>query len=258
MIRKFTYNDIDSLKQIVEDWKDDLAAIYIEPITLEYPKKNFVKQVQKIAKDNGSVLIFDEVVTGFRYSLGGAQEFLGVNADITTFGKGMANGMPLAAITGKQKIMEKFSDIFYSTSYGGESLSLAAFLAVVEELETKPVLEHIAKYSKLLYSEFNKISNELEINMKMEGTDIRSVINYRDKKNQISLLLKSLFYQETIKKGILFGPGAVLLSYSHSQKDMKKTLEICEDSMKQMKKIENSKNPKKFLKGQPIRPVMTF
>ena len=258
MIRKFSYNDIESLKIIVEDWKDDLAAIYIEPITLEYPKNNFLQKVKKIAKDNGSVLIFDEVVTGFRYALGGAQEYLNVTADISTFGKGMANGMPMAAITGKQKIMEKFSDIFYSTTYGGEALSLAACSAVINEMSEKPVLKHISKLSKNLYSEFNKIAKELDVNIKIEGTDIRSVINYYDKQNRPSLILKSLFYQETIKNGILFGPGAVLLSYSHTQNDIKKTLEVCENAMKHMKKIENSKNLKKYLKGNPIKPVMTF
>jgi len=258
LIKKFNYNDVESLKLIIENWKDDLAAIYIEPITLEYPQKNFLINVKKLAKKIGAVLIFDEVVTGFRYALGGAQEYLNVKADITTFGKGMANGMPLAAITGKQEIMQKFTDIFYSTTYGGEALSLAACSAVIDEMLEKPVLKHISKLSKNLYSEFNKIAKELDVNIKMEGTDIRSVINYCNNQNRPSLILKSLFYQETIKNGILFGPGAVLLSYSHTQNDVKKTLAVCENAMKHMKKIENSKNPKKYLKGNPIKPVMTF
>ena len=258
LIKKFDYNNIESLKLIVEDWKDDLAAIYIEPITLEYPKNNFLKKVKKIAKDNGSILIFDEVVTGFRYALGGAQEFLNVRADITTFGKGMANGMPLAAITGKQEIMQKFADIFYSTTYGGEALSLAACSAVIDEMLEQPVLKHISKLSNYLYNEFNKLSLESNVNIKMEGTDIRSVINYRDQKNNISLLHKSLFYQETIKNGILFGPGAVLLSYSHTKKDIDKTLEISEKAMHKLKKIEKNKNPQKLLYGKQIKPVMTF
>lgn len=258
LIKKFTYNDIDSLKLIAEDWKDDLAAVYIEPITLEYPTKNFLSDVKKLAKKIGAVLIFDEVVTGFRYALGGAQEFLNVKADIATFGKGMANGMPLAAITGKQEIMQKFSDIFYSTTYGGETLSLAACSAVIDEMTEKPVLKHISKLSKYFYSEFNKLSLESNVNIKMEGTDIRSMINYRDQKNNVSLILKSLFYQETIKNGILFGPGAALLSYSHSKKDVDKTLEISEKAMHKLKKIEKNKNLLKLLKGKPIKPVMTF
>lgn len=258
LIKKFSYNDIESLKIIAENWKDELAAVFIEPITLEYPKKNFLKDVKKIAKKIGAVLIFDEVVTGFRYSIGGAQEYLGIDADIATFGKGMANGMPLAAITGKEEIMRKFSDIFYSTTYGGETLSLAACSAVIDEITEKPVINHIYKLSKYLYHEFNKLASESGINIKMEGTDIRSIINYRDNKDNVSLMHKSLFYQETIKNGILFGPGAVLLSYSHTKKDVEKTLEISEKAMKKMKNIEKKKNLQKLLNGKPIKSVMTF
>jgi glutamate-1-semialdehyde 2,1-aminomutase len=258
MIKKFNFNDIESLKIITENWKDDLAAIYIEPIVLEYPKKDFLKNVKKIAKNIGAVLIFDEVVTGFRYSIGGAQELLNIKSDITVLGKGMANGMPLAAITGKQEIMEKFSDIFYSTSYGGETLSLAACSAVIDELQDKPVINHISKLSNYFYTEFNKLSTELNINVKMEGTDVRSIINYRDKKKEISLLHKSYFYQEMIKQGVLFGPGAVLLSYSHSKNDVDKTLEICKKTLSKIKKIKDEKDFKKLLKGNPIKPVMTF
>ena len=258
LIRKFNFNEIESLKIITEEWKDELATIFIEPITFEYPKNNFLHDVKKISKKIGAILIFDEVVTGFRYSLGGSQEFLNIEADIATFGKGMANGMPLAAITGKHEYMEKFSDIFYSTTYGGETLSLAACSAVIDELLEKPVIPHILNYSKYFYNEFNNLAKENGVSIKMEGTDVRSVINYRDGNGKISFILKSLFYQETIKKGILFGPGAVLLSYSHSKKDIDKTLEICGNAMKKMKKIEKIKNPEKFLNGNPIKPVMTF
>ena len=88
MIKKFEYNNIESLKKIFDESKDQIAAVYIEPITLEYPKKNFLSNVKKLAKKNGAVLIFDEVVTGFRYANGGAQEFLGIEADLA-FGLGL-------------------------------------------------------------------------------------------------------------------------------------------------------------------------
>jgi glutamate-1-semialdehyde 2,1-aminomutase len=258
MIKKFNFNDIESLKIIAEEWKDDLAAIYIEPIMLEYPEKSFLKNVKKIAKNIGAVLIFDEVVTGFRYSLGGAQEFLNIKADITALGKGMANGMPLAAITGKQEIMEKFNDIFYSTTYGGETLSLAACSAVIDEFQEKPVINHITKLSSYFYHKFNELTNELDMNVKMEGTDVRSVINYRDTKGNISLLHKSCFYQEMINQGILFGPGAVLLSYSHSKNDIDVTLDSCRNALLKIKKYEQKHDLNKLLKGNKIKPVMTF
>ena len=232
MTKKFVFNNIESLKKIFDEYGDEIAAVYVEPITLEFPKDNFLQKVKQLARKYGALLIFDEVVTGFRYAKGGAQEYLKIDADIVVFGKGIANGMPLGAITGKSQFMEKFNDIFYSTTYGGETLSLAAASAVLNEIDTKPVIEHLWKLGRCFTDSFNQISSELSVDIKIEGTPIRSVINCRDNSGNISLLVKSLFYQETVRRGILFGPGAVFFSYSHTSKDVKKTLSICEESMK--------------------------
>ena len=132
--------------------------------------------MKQLAHKHGSILIFDEVVSGFRLANGGAQEFLKTEADLAVFGKGIANGMPLGAITGKRKFMEKFNDIFFSTSYGGETLSLAAGMAVIQELKNKSVIQHCWKLVKFFFSEFNKISDELEVKIKMEGIPVRSSI----------------------------------------------------------------------------------
>jgi len=258
MIRKFEYNNIESLKKIFEDWHGEVAAVYMEPMMTEYPKKNFLRDVKKLAKKHGTVLIFDEVITGFRFAKGGSQELLKIEADMAVFGKAIANGMPLGAITGNDKIMEKFNDIFYSTTYGGETLSLAASMAVIDEIQEKPVIDHCWKIGTKFFSEFNKLSDEIGVNVKMEGLPIRSKIVCRDDKNGSSLLLKSFFYQETIKQGILFGPGYVLFSFSHSNKDIYKTLHACETSMKILKKAIDSKSVKKLLRGKIMKRVMTF
>ena len=258
MICKFEYNNIESLKILFEKWHGEVAAVYMEPMMTEFPKKNFLKDVKKLAKKHGTVLIFDEVLTGFRFANGGAQEFLNTESDIAVFGKAIANGMPLGAITGKQKFMEIFEDVFYSTTFGGETLSLAAGMAVIDEIQNKPVIDHCWKIGKHLFSEFNKMSTEIGVSIKMEGLPIRSRIICRDDKNQPSLLLRSLFYQETIKRGILFGPGYVLFSYSHSKKDIEKVLDACETSMKILKKAIDSNSVKKLLRGKIMKQVMTF
>lgn len=258
MICKFEYNNIESLKILFEKWQGEVAAIYMEPMMTEFPKKNFLKDVKKLAKKHGSVLIFDEVLTGFRFANGGAQEFLNTESDIAVFGKAIANGMPLGAITGKQKFMEIFEDIFYSTTFGGETLSLAAGMAVIDEIQNKPVIDYCWKIGKHLFTEFNKMSTEIGVSIKMEGLPIRSRIICRDDKNQPSLLLRSLFYQETIKRGILFGPGYILFSYSHSKKDIEKVLDACETSMKILKKAIDSNSVKKLLRGKIMKQVMTF
>ena len=258
MIQKFEYNNIESLKILFEKWKGEVAAVYMEPMMTEFPKKNFLMDVKKLTKKHGTVLIFDEVITGFRYANGGAQELLKIQADIVVFGKGIANGMPLAAITGKRKHMEKFNDIFYSTTYGGETLSLAASMAVINEIKTKPVIKHCWKLGEELMSKFNKLTNEVDVKIKMEGIPIRSSVICKDANNNPSLLIKSLFYQEMIKRGILLGPGYVFLSYSHSQKDLKKTLEAAEKSLKIVKKAIETKTVKKSLKGKIMKSVMKF
>jgi len=258
MIKKFTYNDIESLKILFETWHGEVAAIYMEPIVNQYPKNNFLNQVKKLAHKNGTVLIFDEVITGFRFANGGAQEFLNIEADMTVFGKGIANGMPLGAITGKRKFMEMFNEVFYSTSYGGEALSLAASCAVLDELQEEPVIKHCWDLGRLFETKFNEMSDELDVDIKLEGIPIRSSIICRDKNNKPSLELKSLFYQETLKRGILFGPGAVFFSYSHTKTDIKKTLDVCRQSMLVTKRAIENNSVKRQLKGKVMKQVMTF
>jgi glutamate-1-semialdehyde 2,1-aminomutase len=258
MIKKFTYNDIDSLKILFEDWKGEVATVYMEPMMTEYPKNNFLRQVKKIAHSYGAVLIFDEVITGFRFANGGAQELLKINADLTVFGKGIGNGMPLGAITGKRKFMDMFNDIFYSTTYGGEALSLAAGMAVIREFKEKPVIKHCWSLGEYFISNFNRMAEEIGVNVKIEGLPIRSKIVCKDETNKPSVLLKSLFYQECVKRGILFGPGYVFLSYSHSKKDIEKTLKVCKISMNILKNAIKNKNIKNSLTGNKMKQVMTF
>lgn len=258
LISKFDYNNLESLKEKFDEWKDEIAAVYMEPMIFEHPKNDFLKDVKKLAHKNNAILIFDEVVTGFRYAKGGAQEYLGIEADIAIWGKGIANGMPLGAITGKSEYMKIFDEIFYSTSYAGEALSLAAGLAVINEIQTKPVIKYLWEIGKKLHQGFNEIAKSLELNFKIEGLSVRGSIVCYDKNGKSSNLLRSLFFQEMIQKGIMFGPGSVFVSYSHSNLDIKKTLEICKIGMTNTKKAMKSGKEKQFLKGQEMKKVMTF
>jgi glutamate-1-semialdehyde aminotransferase len=258
MIRKFNYNDIESLKLIFEQWHGEVAAVYMEPLFFEYPKKNFLHEVKKLCSKHGAILIFDEVITGFRVANGGAQEFLNIKADLAVFGKGIANGMPLGAVTGRQDVMQEFDDVFFSTTYGGETLSIAASLAVIDELLEKNVVKHGWKLGNYMMSEFNKLADNIGVNAKIEGIPIRSFFVFRDENNEPSLLHKSLFYQETLKRGMLFGPGAVFFSYSHTKNDINDALHACEASLKILKKAIEQHMEHKLLKGKIMKPVMTF
>ena len=131
-------------------------------------------------------------------------------------------------------------------------------MAVIREFKEKPVIKHCWSLGESFISNFNRMAEEIGVNVKMEGLPIRSKIVCKDETNKPSVLLKSLFYQECVKRGILFGPGYVFLSYSHSKKDIEKTLKVCKISMNILKNAIKNKNVKNSLTGNKMKQVMTF
>ena len=142
---RFKYNDIDSLKKIFQVYKDKIACVIMEAVEFEPPEKFFLEAVKDIAYANEAILIFDEVIMGFRLALAGAQEYYKVIPDMACFGKGIANGMPLSVLCGSAKIMELFREVFFSTTFAAETLSLAAAKATINVYKREPVIAHIAK-----------------------------------------------------------------------------------------------------------------
>ena len=150
-IFSFSYNDIESLENLFRDHHGRVAAVIMEPMYDQFPKDNFLEQVKLLTHKNDALLIFDEIITGFRWSLGGAQEYFGVIPDISCFGKAMANGMPISCVVGRRTIMEQTKDVFLSMTYGGECLSLAAAKAVITALKNDSrILAHIWEMGALL------------------------------------------------------------------------------------------------------------
>jgi len=139
----FEYNNIESLTRIFASHPHQVAAVILEPVGLVEPRDGFLPQVRDLTRKEGAVLIFDEVVTGFRLALGGAQAYYGVVPDLACVGKAMGNGYPIAAVVGRRHIMELFDEIFFSFTFGGETLSLAAAKATLEELREKNVIAHL-------------------------------------------------------------------------------------------------------------------
>ena len=126
LTHKFEYNNIASLKKVLFEFEGKIAAVIMEPMNVTYPESGFLESVQQEVSAAGAVLIFDETITGFRFGKGGAQELFGVTPDLSTFGKGMANGFPLSAVVGRRDIMMEMEQIFFSGTFGGELLSLAS------------------------------------------------------------------------------------------------------------------------------------
>ena len=258
LIHLFRYNDLQDAKNTFKRFEGKVAAIVMEPIWLDYPNENYLQELKELAHKNNALLIFDEVLTGFRLANGGAQELFRIEADMVAFGKAIGNGAPLAAITGKEEYMKKFNDVFYSTTYGGETLSIAAGMAVVNEFLTKDIISHCWGIGQLLKDGIEKIGKEIGIDIKWNGTPVRGDITFAEINGISANLQKSIFLQECIKNNIMFGPGETLICYSHSQKDIEKTLEVCKNALEKMKPHLQTGSIHNMLEGKEIKKVMTF
>jgi glutamate-1-semialdehyde 2,1-aminomutase len=258
LISVFKYNDIEDLKKAFAKNQGKVAAVVMEPMWLDYPNKSYLEEVKEITHKNNAVLVFDEVLTGFRLANGGAQELLKTEADLVAFGKAIGNGMPLGAITGKEEYMKKFNDVFYSTTFAGETLSLAAGIAVVNEYLTKNVISHSWKMGQILKDGINKLGKETGVPVEWLGTPVRGTIAFSQVGKFTPKLLRSIFLQECIKRGIMFGPGETLISYSHSRKDLKETLDACEKALHKIKQGIQNGTVSSLLEGEEMKTVMTF
>ena len=248
----FNYNDIQSVQDSIDS---DTAAIILEPFVFEEPKNNFLQDLRKLCDENGILLIFDEMWSGFRIALGGAQEYFGVDTDLATFSKAVANGMPISILTGRKEIMQVLDEkVFFYTTFGGEALSLAAAKATINELRDKNVPKYLAEKGQILKDGYNEITQNLGIDFsKCIGYNCRSLITF-DPKAGNPLEMKSLIQQEMIKRGILWG-GFHNMSYSHSDTDIEYTLNTYKEVLPILKKAVDEKNVKGYLKGEPVVPV---
>lgn len=255
-LRFFSYNNVTQLEELFQKYKGQIAAVVMEPSVYEKPKDNFLQKVKKITHENESLLIYDEILTGFRMAKGGGQEYFGVEPDMATFAKGIANGMPLGAVVGKSEFMKIFEEVFVSTTYGGEALSLAACVATVKEYETNDICGHMWKMGTIIKESFNRLAKEKNLNAECIGFPSRLKFLIKDETGQDSLLLKSLFLQELIEMGIFMHPNAVFLSYSHSIEDINYTVDAIEKGLTFIKKCIDENSIKLNLKGKEAKEVI--
>jgi glutamate-1-semialdehyde aminotransferase len=248
----FNYNDIQS---VIDSIDDDTAAVILEPFVFEAPKDNFLQRLRDICDKNGTLLIFDEMWTGFRIALGGAQEYFGVKADLATFSKAVANGMPIGILAGIKEVMKVLEkDVFFFTTFGGEALSLAAAKATITELKEKNVSAYLAKQGKMLKDGYNLIAEQLNMPYtKCIGYECRSLLTF-DASAGNPLEMKSLVQQEMIKRGILWG-GFHNMSFSHTDEDVEYTLKVYREVLPILKKAVDENNVAGYLKGEPVEPV---
>ncbi len=248
----FAYNDIQS---VIDSISDKTACVILEPLVFEEPKNNFLKELRKVCDERGVLLIFDEMWTGFRVALGGAQERYGVRADLACFSKAVANGMPLSILTGRKDIMQLCEkDVFFFTTFGGEALSLAAAKATIEELKTKKVPEYLAKQGKAIREGYLALTKELGIDYSTcIGLDCRTMVTF-DAKAGNPLEMKSFVQQELIRRGVLWA-GFHNMCFSHSDEDVAYLLKAYREVLPLLDAAVKKGNVKQMLRGEPVEPV---
>lgn len=217
----FMYNDLGSLERLFDERPGQIAAVILEPMNVEWPAPGFLEGVRDLATRHGAILVFDETITGFRYATGGAQQLFGVTPDLATFGKGLANGYPVSAVAGRRDVMALMEEVFFSFTFGGELLSLAAAAAVLEKLEREPVLQTIAGHGERLIDGLGAAIAEAgaEAIFGVKGHPSWSFFTMADQPGVSTWEMKTFVMQEFHQRGLL-SVGSHNLSYAHSEDDI--------------------------------------
>ncbi|OGH79456.1 MAG: hypothetical protein A2469_01620 [Candidatus Magasanikbacteria bacterium RIFOXYC2_FULL_40_16] len=250
----FKYNDIESLEKIFSDYPDKIAAVILEPVSSEPPTNDFLQKVQETAKKHGALLIFDEMVTGFRWALGGAQEYFKVTPDLACFSKAVSNGYPLSIISGKEEYMKRMDEIFVSMTFAGFTLGLVAAIETIKMMrEFGDVHEHIHKLGESLINGGNEIATQNNLPIKFSGYGPHPVMTIKIEDDYTNRLLKSFIYQEMNKVGILFS-ASMMVGYAHQQEHIDFILREFKKICEQLAGIEDYKKLEAKLEGDVAAP----
>lgn len=210
---QFKYNDIESLERLFDEFPNQVACVIMEPMTDEWPAYGFLDLVKEVCHKNNALFILDEIITGFRFAVGGAQEEFKIVPDLACMGKAMANGYPLSAIAGQKEFMKWFEKIHFSFTFGGECLSLAAAKVTLRKIKELNVPQHIWKLGKM-------IKDHLQGNQK--GHPSRILWNFKNDE------FKQALIKESIEHGFLM-IGFHNLNYSHTAEEIEKLLSFYDE-----------------------------
>ena len=257
----FRYNDIQSLQTLFDNHPDEVACVIMEPEKEQPPQNNFLGDVRDLCSKNGALLIFDEMITGFRWAIGGAQEVYEIEPDLATFGKGLANGFSLSALAGRRDIMElggiyhdKDRVFLLSTTHGAENHAIAAARETLRIYQEEDVIGQLHRQGKRLIDGAREITSSLDMEDRFHvfGRPCSLVYVTLGDDGQPSQLHRTLFLQEMIKNGII-APSFVI-SFSHTDKDVDDTLDAIEKSLIVLKKAI-SDDPRNYIVGNEIKSV---
>ena len=256
LTKSFKFNDINSLSELISKSPQKFAAVIMEPMNVSFPEKNFLHDVRKLCDDNGIILIFDETITGFRFARGGAQELFNVIPDLATFGKGIANGFPLSAVVGKRQIMKEMEEIFFSGTFGGELLSLAAAKVVLEKHKKVDVAGILAEKGENLKNEIESMiqKNNLQNVLTLSGHPTWVFLNWTQTDQYSVDELKTFFMQEMFQKGVLI-LNAHNISLAFGRKELQIVLKAYSETLQNLSSAINSGTLGEKLLVEPLVPL---
>ena len=235
----FEYNNLEQLNSLLKQNSGNIACIIMEPTRFKQPDKGFLEGVRQLADEHNCLLIFDEVVTGFRMSKGGAQEYFGVMPDLATFAKAIANGYPLAAVVGRREIMKTQADNFISSTYWSDCSALVAGLATLNEINNEPVIETINNTGKTLISYLKQMTPKYALNVDVSGHGFDFTLNFDY--GVLSDKIMTLFIQEMVARGI-YTNGVFYPCYTHTSEDVEKIVSATDEVFAFLKQgIEKNK-----------------
>lgn len=241
------YNDFESVEKLFSAYKGEIAAVILEPVAANMgvvpPEKEFLEKIRKICTEEGTVLIFDEVITGFRLALGGAQELLGIKPDLSTFGKIIGGGMPVGAYGGKKEIMEvvaPLGPVYQAGTLSGNPVAMAAGIAQLTYLKEHPqVYERISSLGQRLYGGLEKIVKKAGAGCTVNFIGSIGTLYFTDRKvrdfagaKTADLSRYADYFRFMLNKGSYFAPAqfeAMFLSNAHSEEDIDRTLASAEE-----------------------------
>ena len=261
MTLKFHYNDLASLNNLFERHPQQIACVLMEAEAAVQPAPGYLQAVKELCERHGAVLAFDEMITGFRWHLGGAQKFHDVVPHLSTFGKAMGNGFAIAALAGKREIMrlggldhDQPRVFLLSTTHGAETHALAASLETIRFYRENDVVGSLWAQGERLRLLVNKsiVANKLESFFQVTGRPCNLVFQTRDPHGNPSQEFRTLFMQELIRGGVL-APSFVV-SFSHTDSDIERTAEIVDAALVIYRKAIDE-GVEKYLEGRPVKPV---
>ncbi|MCK9557145.1 MAG: aminotransferase class III-fold pyridoxal phosphate-dependent enzyme [Candidatus Cloacimonetes bacterium] len=244
-VLEFHYNDLDGLEAILKANKDDMAAIIVTPVghpmaaPVQMPKPGYLEGVRALADKYNALLIFDEIRSGFRVSLGGAQEYFGVTPDLSTFGKAMANGYAIAALVGKRDPMMVLADkVFLSSTFFPNSDSIVAALKTIEILERDKVLDVIKAKGEKFAAEVQKVIDESSMPVEFSGAPWMPFITFPKDENGLYKKLRTEFYTQLIRRKVFLQPyHHGYICYRHTEEDLAYTVASIKESLHELKRM---------------------